>query len=245
MIINGEMSIKQQLGKLIYKRSPVSPEIMNIIRGEFRAFRSRVNYLINPFKRMSVGKFTQADNISLNIGCGPFGHEGWVNVDLMNLTNVSFTYDTRRHLPFNDQTVERIRVEHFFEHIDKSFEAPVFLEECKRVMKEGAVMRIVVPDTEKFITAYCKNDKDLWRDLGYDIDKLPEGFDTKIGILNHIFRQHGEHKYGYDFESLKHILLAHRFRNITRQQYRQSIDDQLKDDQENHSNHSLYVDCIK
>jgi predicted SAM-dependent methyltransferase len=239
------MSIKQRIGKLITKISPVSPEILTILRVEFRAFRNRMNYRLNPFKQIAIRKFSSFENINLNIGCGPFGQDGWVNVDLMNLRNVSFTYDSRKHLPFNNETVERIRVEHFFEHLDKSFEVPFFLEECKRVMKEGAVLRVVVPDIEKFIIAYYKNDKDLWNSLGYDVDALPKGFDSKIAILNHIFRQNGEHKYAYDYEGLNYLLLKHGFKNITKQQYRESLDEQLKDDQENHSNHSLYVDCIK
>src|SRR6185312_12778567 len=153
------MTIKQKTGRLINKISPVSPEVLTILRTEFRAFRNRVNYRLNPFKRIAVSKFLSAENISLNIGCGPFGYDGWVNIDLMNLKNVSFTYDSRKHLPFKSETVERIRVEHFFEHLDKKFEVPFFLDECKRVMKEGAVLRIAVPDGEKFIVAYCKNDK--------------------------------------------------------------------------------------
>jgi len=239
------MNIKHKIGKLLIKKIPVSPEILSIFRVEFRAFRTRINCRFNPFKRLAIAKFSSLNNISLNIGCGPFGQQGWINVDLMALKNVSFTYDSRKHLPFKNRTVARIRVEHFFEHLDKSFEVPYFLDECKRVMQEGAVLRIAVPDIEKFIAAYTKNDKKQWGDLGYNVDVLPEGFDTKIAILNHIFRQNGEHKYAYDFEALNYVLLKHGFKNITRQQYRQSIDDQLKDDQENHANYSLYVDCIK
>jgi len=239
------MTIKQKIGKIIAKNSPVSPEVISIIRVEFRALRSRINYRFNPVKRLTVNRFTTAKNISLNIGCGPFGHDGWINVDLMNLKNVSFTYDSRKHLPFKENTVNRIRVEHFFEHLDKKFEVPFFLEECKRIMKPGAVLRIAVPDVEMFITAYCRNDEKLWKGLGYNIEVLPDGFDTRIAILNHIFRQDGEHKYAYDFEGLNYLLLKHGFKNITRQKYRESLDDKLIDDQENHSNHSLYVDCIK
>jgi predicted SAM-dependent methyltransferase len=239
------MSIKQKIGKLIKTMASVSPETISIVRVEFRALRNRINYRINPFKRTRVAKFLSNDDISLNIGCGPFGQQGWVNVDLMKLPNVSFTYDSRRHLPFKDQTVARVRVEHFFEHLDKTFEVPFFLEECKRVMKDGAVLRIAVPDIEKFITAYIKNDKALWSTLGYNIDALPEGFDTKVAILNHIFRQDGEHKYAYDFEAMSYVLAKHGFKNITQQQYRESLDELLKDDQENHSKHSLYVDCVK
>ncbi|WP_295799468.1 methyltransferase domain-containing protein [Mucilaginibacter sp.] len=239
------MTVKQKIGKLITKMSPVSPESLTILRTEFRAFRSRVNYRLNPFKRLNVAKYSAGENISLNVGCGPFGHDGWVNVDLMNLNNVSFTFDSRKHLPFKNSTVDRIRVEHFFEHLDKISEAPFFLDECKRVMKDGAVLRIAVPDAEMFIEAYSKNDKSLWKALGYDIEALPGNFDTKIAILNHIFRQDGEHKYAYDFEALNYFLAKHGFKNITRQRYRESLDEQLIDDQENHSNHSLYVDCMK
>ena len=239
------MSIRQKIGKVLLSVSPVSPEVFMILRVEFRAFRSRLNYRLNPFKRMAVAKFTSQNNISLNIGCGPFGQDGWVNVDLMKLRNVSFTFDTRRKLPFKNDTVSRIRVEHFFEHIDKDYEAPTFLDECKRVMQDGAVLRIIVPDIEKFINAYINNSEADWQSLGYDINALPTGFDTKVAILNHIFRQDGEHKYAYDFEALSYILSRHGFKNITRQQYRQSLDPLLIEDQQNHSNHSLYVDCIK
>jgi predicted SAM-dependent methyltransferase len=239
------MNIKQKIGKAALGISPVSPEVFMILRVEFRAFRNRLNYRLNPFKRIAVAKFTSQNNTSLNIGCGPFGHDGWVNIDLMKLRNVSFTFDTRRKLPFKNNTVSRIRIEHFFEHIDKSYEAPALLDECKRVMQDGAVLRIVVPDIEKFINAYIKNDKADWKTLGYDINTLPKGFDTKVAILNHIFRQDGEHKYAYDFEALSYILSKHGFKNITRQQYRQSLDEWLVDDQQNHSNHSLYVDCTK
>jgi predicted SAM-dependent methyltransferase len=239
------MSIKQKTGKVAIRLSQLSPEIFTILRVEFRSFRNRINYKFNPFKRIAVSKFTSQNNISLNIGCGPFGEDDWVNIDLMKLKNVSFTYDARRHLPFKNNTVSRIRVEHFFEHIDKNYEAPFFLNECKRIMQEGAVLRIIVPDIEKFITAYVNNDNAGWESLGYDNNMLPKGFDTKIAILNHIFRQNGEHKYAYDFEALKYVLAKHGFKNITRQRYRQSIDKQLTEDQANHSNHSLYVDCIK
>lgn len=239
------MTIKQKIGRLVIKASPVSPEIFTILRVEFRAIRNRLNYKFNPFKRMLIRKIAAAESISLNIGCGPFGEDGWVNIDLMKLKNVSFTHDSRRHLPFKTGSVDRIRVEQFFEHLDKSFEAPFFLEECKRVMKTGAVLRISVPDIEMFISAYYKNDKNGWKDLGYDIDKLPEGFDTRIAILNHIFRQDGEHKYAYDFEAVNYLLVKHGFKNITRQPYRVSLDEQLTEDQENHSNHSMYVDCVK
>jgi len=239
------MPFKQWIGRILVNASPVSPELFSAFRVEFRAFRNRLNYRLNPFKRLHVSKFASQKNISLNIGCGPFGFDGWVNVDLMSLKNVSFTFDTRRKLPFKDETVARIRVEHFFEHLDKDFEVPSFLNECKRVMQPGAVLRIAVPDIEKFIEAYSKNDSQLWLNLGYDITNLPAGFDTKVAILNHIFRQNGEHKYAYDFEALRYVLNQHGFKQITRQEYRTSLDNELIEDQQNHSNHSLYVDCVK
>jgi len=119
------------------------------------------------------------------------------------------------------------------------------LQECKRVLKKGAVLRIVVPDVEKFIIAYATNDKTFWKVLGYDPENLPQGFDTKIAVLNHIFRQDGEHKYAYDFEGLSYLLKKYGFNNITRQEYNKSLDEQMGGDQENHRGHSLYVDCIK
>jgi predicted SAM-dependent methyltransferase len=75
---------------------------------------------------------------------------------------VNCIYDCRRDLPFADASATVIFTEHFFEHIDYCEEVLVFLSECWRVLEPGGVIRIAVPDAEKYIRAYCSEG---WEEL--------------------------------------------------------------------------------
>lgn len=56
-------------------------------------------------------------------------------------------HDLRKGIPFPDQSVDGVYHSHLFEHLDRDAVAG-FLAEVKRVLKPGAVHRIVVPDLE-------------------------------------------------------------------------------------------------
>lgn len=231
-------TIKQKAGKLLISRSPVSRELFGILRFEFRAFRVRLNSRFNLFKLLRIKKLANSGPIFLNIGAGPFGEKGWVNLDLTKMKNISFTYDCRKHLPFNDNHVLKIRCEHFFEHLYYSDEVPQFLKECYRVLKPASCLRIIVPDGEKIVKAYLEN---TWGNVGLN----PMNWHSPMHALNHVFHQEGEHKFCYDFETLEILLKKTGFRKITRQSYKKSLDADLINDQENHQFYSLYVDCVK
>ncbi|WP_338767944.1 methyltransferase domain-containing protein [Bernardetia sp. ABR2-2B] len=237
------LTFKQRIGKILIPKLPLSKENFNIFRHELNAFFLRLNTSLNPLKRANVTKYTKQDNISLNVGAGPFGKKGWINVDMFKLDNVTFTYDCRRKMPFRDNSVKRIRCEHVFEHLTMQDEVPDFLRECRRVLKEDAVLRIVVPDITKFIKAYYEKDMVLWKEMGFEVGN--EEAPTAAYLLNHVFRQDGEHKFAYDFETLKHVVKKAGFSKVIHQKWKVSIDDKLKDDLENHRPYSLYVDCIK
>jgi predicted SAM-dependent methyltransferase len=148
-------------------------------------------------------------------------------------------------MPFKNETVERIRCEHVFEHLDRKDEAPKFLSECLRSLKKGGVLRIIVPDLELFVKAYCSGNKQQWKAIGFDLDNLPWELETPMDILNHTFRQNGEHKYGYDFETLHRTATAAGFSKVAKTSWGVSQDPMLQDDLENHQPYSLYVDCMK
>jgi predicted SAM-dependent methyltransferase len=200
----------------------------------------RINNRINPFRRKLIRKFASQTDILLNIGAGPFGEDDWVNIDMFKFKNISFTYDCRKSLPFKANSVKVIRCEHVLEHMDKKYEAKPFLHECYRVLKPGGIMRIIVPDIEKFVKAYYEN---KWEIAG--INYTPQGEWSGADILTHIFRQGGEHKFGYDFESLEYLLKQTGFEYIKRTDYGLSDSQQLINDQQNHKMHSLYVEVTK
>lgn len=237
-------TLKQKLGSFLIPKLPITRENFDILRFELNAMKVRFMCAVNPFQKAKIRKFTGKKELSVNIGAGPFGEVGWVNIDMFNMPNISFTYDCRKKLPFLDNTVKRIRCEHMLEHLDRKEEAPAFLKECLRCLMPGGIIRIIVPDVKIFIDAYHENTTDSWARLknafsNFNDDWLP------MDVLNHIFRQDGEHKYGYDFETLKASLTKAGFTNVTQASYKISADPQLLNDQPNHQFHSLYVEAFK
>jgi len=233
-------TIKQRIGKLLIPKLPLSRENFDILRFELNSAKVNFNNKFNPFAVSKVKKFINQDNLSINIASGPFGEKDWVNIDMFQHKNIAFTYDCRTQLPFKTNSVSRIRAEHIFEHLDRKDEAPKFLKECARVLKTNAVLRIIVPDIAKFVEAYYLKDENKWNEMGFNL----ENWYSPVHILNHVFRQSGEHKFGYDFESLKPFVEEFGFKAYL-STFGNSIDEKLNNDQAIHKGYSLYVDCVK
>jgi predicted SAM-dependent methyltransferase len=200
--------------------------------------------------RYVPARYAQLDNQLLNLGSGGRGKPGWINVDVMPAPGVTCTFDCRKRLPFADHSARGIYTEHFFEHIDYTEEAPYFLSECYRVLQPGGVLRIVVPDAEKYIRAYCEAGWDsLSRVRGLDaqhFDTYAEcRYNTKMELLNEVFRQAFEHKFAYDFDTLAFLLHKYGFSRVVKQSYGCSLLADLCIDQERRQSESLYVDAVK
>ncbi len=236
---------KMAIGRAIKSHLPIPLHVFNHLRLEINAFWVRLNNRINPLYLLKKWRIGRKNNLSVNIGCGPFGEEGWINLDLMQHKNVYLRYDCRKLLPFKDDSVARIRCEQFLEHLDLHEHIPVFLKECLRILKKDGVLRIIVPDAQAFQAAYQSGAKERWLVLGWDLDNLPQGFHTRMDIINHIFHQGYEHAYGYDFETLELVLKKAGFARISKLEFGISADSKLTNDLPNHKPHSLYVETLK
>jgi SAM-dependent methyltransferase len=62
-------------------------------------------------------------------------------------------WDLRRGIPFEDNVFDVVYHSHVLEHIDRT-QAKGFLEECRRVLKPGGAIRVVVPDLETLARRY-------------------------------------------------------------------------------------------
>ena len=187
----------------------------------------------------------------VNIGCGGNPIQGWINLDVASHPGVYF-WDCRSGLPFSDGAVPAIYSEHFFEHLDLESEARPFLRECLRCLQPGGVLRIVVPDAGAYLRAYSgpwgplANMRPLdctangWRD-GW----LGEVYQTKMQLMNAIFRQGYDHKYAYDDETLILVMREAGFRNVVAQQFAISLDPKMAPDRKDRRTESLYVEAIK
>jgi predicted SAM-dependent methyltransferase len=143
--------------------------------------------------------------LKLNIGCGPNGKEGWIKYrSLMVSRNVS---DKREPLPFSDDPVSIIYSEHFFKHLDYPNVAKMFLQECFRVLGLDGIFRLGVPDTRPALFDYEGVGDGWWRDACKNREFFrPEWCVTILDRINYHFRQCGEHKYAYDFETIENVL---------------------------------------
>ena len=103
-------------------------------------------------------QFAKLQGCRVNIGCGPRPTPSWANLDVCPAAGVHF-WDCRRGLPFSDNAVSAIYSEHSFEHLDLETEAKPFLQECRRCLRPGGVIRLVVPDAGAYLGLYGKQ----WR----------------------------------------------------------------------------------
>ncbi|MFN0085605.1 MAG: class I SAM-dependent methyltransferase [Blastocatellia bacterium] len=89
----------------------------------------------------------------VNIGCGPVFHPDWINLDLVSRSTDVVEHDLTRGLPFEAGTVDACYSSHVLEHL-RPEEARFFLEEQRRVLKPGGILRVVVPDLEAISRLY-------------------------------------------------------------------------------------------
>lgn len=89
----------------------------------------------------------------LNLGCGSRYRADWVNVNFTSSGPGVIAANLREGIPFPDASFDVVYHSHFLEHIPKPI-AGDFLKECRRVLKPGGIIRVVVPDLEGLIRSY-------------------------------------------------------------------------------------------
>ena len=114
-------------------------------------------------------------------------------------------------------------------------------------MISGGGLRIVVPGIEKIIRAYVLDNRAFFK---IQEEMHPSGCTTKLEHLMYALQQDGEHKYGYDFETMEKLLSQAGFKSIVRSGYNKSQIEDLRIDYRARTDEtgeylSLYVDAIK
>ena len=170
----------------------------------------------------------------VNIGCGQSPTEGWENYDnswsiklakkptifkILNVvgllsekkkafinfarkSNIKWA-DAKRHIPEPDHSLEVLYTSHMLEHLDRQ-EVENFFKEVRRVLQNGGIVRIAVPDIKYSVEQYL---------LDKDADKLVE----KTGLtkrkpktffekLQYLIVGERKHQWMYDGNSLAKLL---------------------------------------
>jgi len=238
------MTLKQQIGKAVFPRLPITRFLFDQLRFEFNGWAVRTKYHVLPSWRRRLRVVRSRSGVLLNVACGPQVLEEFLNIDLLPAFPDVLAWDCRRSVPVADGAARGIRVEQFVEHLETREELPAFLKDCLRALAPAGVMRIIVPDGERYLRAYCADDDSGFRALAVP-DPLPADLPTRMDVINHVFHQWHEHRWAYDFETLAHRLSEAGFPRVVRSAYRQSLLPELADDRAVHAPYSLYVEAIK
>jgi predicted SAM-dependent methyltransferase len=217
---------------LIRTTQPLPFGIRNAIRNLFTEFK----YVFIHFGGLArARKYRHIQGLKLHLGCGNVYKEGWINIDLGQKADLKL--DLRRRLPLANNSATIIYGEHFFEHIDFQEPALDVLKDYFRILEPGGVLSLVVPDMEMVLKAYVLSGSESY----YEAQKKwhPDWCVTQMDHVNHNFRQEGEQKYSFDYETLHYYLQLTGFDNIHRRDYDPTLD------REDRIVGSLYVNCNK
>lgn len=152
--------------------------------------------LLAPFSRRKIrALLSEGPPIRLNLGSGPRKLDGWVNVDILGM-DPDLHWDLRRGIPFPDSSVEATFLEHVLEHF-RTGDALRILEECRRVLVPGGIVRAGVPDFGLYIRSYVGDRETL--------ERLRPGRPTPLLAVGEVVLQHG-HRSVWDAETLTRAL---------------------------------------
>jgi predicted SAM-dependent methyltransferase len=205
---------------------------------------------VNLTSFLRVGRYRQFHDQWVNIGCGSSGKSGWVNMDIVPASGVNCVWDMRKSLPLSTSMARGIFCEHFFEHLEYTREVPTFLGECLRILKPGATARFIVPDAGRYLTAYAEGG---WEKLAALRSLTPDKqdpwfghpYETRMELINAVFRQGVEHHFAYDAETLCAALKRCGFENVAVRSFGKSSCPELLLDMPERASESLYVEGSK
>lgn len=111
-----------------------------------------------------LSQIVMDDLIKHNYGSFLDMYYGWNNVDVLDLHEWASAYGyaftrwdvTTGRLPARDNEVDLINSSHMLEHLTRA-QGAAFLKECYRIMKDGGIIRIGVPDARTICNAYLNN----------------------------------------------------------------------------------------
>jgi predicted SAM-dependent methyltransferase len=89
----------------------------------------------------------------VNIGCGNIYHKNWINFDYSSDSSSVIQYNLSKGIPLETESVDFLYSSHILEHFTKS-SALELLKECHRVLRSGAIIRVVVPDLKCIVEEY-------------------------------------------------------------------------------------------
>ena len=181
---------------------------------------------------------TAPDIKRLNWGCGPKGAPGWINSDRNEGRRVDICCDIRQGLPLETDSLDYVVGIHALQDVPYPDLVPV-LSELRRVLKPGGVLRLSLPDLDKGIAAYQRNDRDYFL--------IPDDEVKSIGaklIVQLLWYGYCRTLFTHDF--IREILQKAGFNPVNPCRYRQTASSHPGIvELDNREAESLFVEAIK
>jgi len=185
------------------------------------------------------------DKNYLNLGCGSNYVDGYVNADFFyrfkfwkkDTRKLEWQLDLRYKLNCENEVFDGIFTEHTLEHLYPD-DAKKLLAELHRILKRDSILRITVPDIEKYVKFYNKNYDD------YDSNSFKEKYKTGCSAIRNT-TQNYFHCSIWDFEELKIYLEDIGFKDVVKQEFGTTQDKNLNLDSKERAWETLYVEARK
>ena len=207
------------------------------LRFELKLLMMRGSNALNPFFGSKVKRLARMDDLRLHFACGARYLDGWVNLDGPTIDTVDLKVDLRRRTPLPDHRADMIFCEHFLEHLSYPNEAIAFLKECLRLLKPHGILRVSLPDAGKYLAAYAAVDRDF-----FDRERPQRA--SYMAAVNDVFRQGGQHKFAYDYDTLADLFRKAGFGQVERSAFNCSKRTWFDSDSPARAGESLYVEGI-
>jgi predicted SAM-dependent methyltransferase len=174
----------------------------------------------------------------LNWGCGHKGEPGWINSDLKDGPGIDISCDILEGLPLESDTMDYIVSIHALPMIPYT-EIVRALQELKRVLKPGGVLRLGLPDFDKGIRAYQQNERDYF----FIPDDETKSISGKL-IVQLIWYGYSRTMFTYEFA--EELIQKAGFQNVRQCNYQETFSafDEITS-LDNRERESFFVEAVK
>jgi predicted SAM-dependent methyltransferase len=151
--------------------------------------------------------------MKLHLGCWHRYIPDFVHIDLCDMKHIDYKSNIDDLSMFQDNSVSLIYSSHSFEYFNRQ-DAVKVLSEWHRVLKQGGVLRIAVPDFDALIKVYQSTG---------EIDKILGPLYGQMEIETLDGSKVLYHKTVYNFDSFRKLLNDNGFKDVERYDWQQTI----------------------
>jgi predicted SAM-dependent methyltransferase len=144
----------------------------------------------------------------LNWGCGPQPPEDWINSDILSGPGIDISADIRTGLPITSGSIQYITSIHALQDLPYLDVLPA-LRELARILEPEGVLRLGLPDLDRAIQAYLRNDAAYFYIKDDEVTTIAGKFVVQM-------TWYGENRMMFTFEFIRELLLNAGFRAVVR-----------------------------